>query len=275
MDFLIAVFLFFFGLIIGSFLNVIILRFDTGKGYGGRSTCFSCGKALSWIELLPMISFLFQRGKCTGCRSKISWQYPIVEFFTGLLFVLVFLFEPVAGATNFWKIITLFASFVAWASLVVIFVYDLRHMVIPEEFILVFGASALLRVVALMSSGGVDVLISHIAGALIFSLFLFSLWFFSGGKWVGFGDVELALAIGLYLGAPLSLSAIALSFWIGAIVSLIFIASKKYMGTKQLRQGAKEITMRSEIPFAPYLIIGMALAWLTGIDLFHLSYFFL
>ena len=87
-----AILFFIFGTIVGSFLNVLILRYNTGiSAARGRSFCFSCGKNLNWLELVPVLSFLFQKGKCRGCKSKISWQYPLVECLTGLLFVGVFL----------------------------------------------------------------------------------------------------------------------------------------------------------------------------------------
>ena len=83
--------IFVFGTIIGSFLNVVILRYGTGKSFAkGSSQCFSCGKKLSWYELVPILSFLFQKGKCKGCGSKISWQYPLIETITGVLFLLIF-----------------------------------------------------------------------------------------------------------------------------------------------------------------------------------------
>lgn len=74
-----------FGLIVGSFLNVVILRMNTGKTLGGRSMCLSCNKKLEWYELIPLVSFIIQRGRCTKCHSKISWQYPIVEAITAVL----------------------------------------------------------------------------------------------------------------------------------------------------------------------------------------------
>src|SRR3989344_4445016 len=85
-----GLFVFSFGTIIGSFLNVLVLRLGTGEAIGrGRSRCFSCGKTLTWRELIPLVSFITQKGKCRSCGSRISWQYPIVEFITGLVFLLV------------------------------------------------------------------------------------------------------------------------------------------------------------------------------------------
>ncbi len=85
---------FLFGIIIGSFLNVVALRFNTGVGINGRSMCMSCGTKLTWRELIPLFSFLFQKGSCKTCKSKISWQYPLVEFMAGAFFVLILLYFP-------------------------------------------------------------------------------------------------------------------------------------------------------------------------------------
>ena len=79
-----------FGIIIGSFLNVIILRYNTHKTFGGRSACMSCTKKLHWYELIPIFSFVGLKGRCQTCKTKISWQYPLVELATGVMFVLIF-----------------------------------------------------------------------------------------------------------------------------------------------------------------------------------------
>ncbi len=94
MDISFGIFFFILGIVVGSFLNVIVLRFRSGlKATQGRSICFSCGKTLQWYELIPVASFLFQGARCRGCNSRISWQYPLVELLTGAIFILVFLKE--------------------------------------------------------------------------------------------------------------------------------------------------------------------------------------
>ena len=88
------IFSFVLGTLIGSFLNVVALRYNTGMTVNGRSKCFSCGKNLSWFELFPVLSFLFQKGACRKCKSKISWQYPLIETLSGIIFVMIFLIFP-------------------------------------------------------------------------------------------------------------------------------------------------------------------------------------
>src|SRR3989339_1660823 len=101
-----SVFVFLFGAVVGSFLNVVILRLNTGQSIvSGRSKCFNCAKKLKWRELLPIISFVFLRGKCSACKAKISWQYPLVETITGIIFVLLFQQSQNIFGFGFWILI--------------------------------------------------------------------------------------------------------------------------------------------------------------------------
>ena len=229
------------GLIIGSFLNVVILRYNTGRTLSGRSGCLTCGKKLNWSELLPVVSFIWQRGRCRGCRSKISWQYPLVELLTGLLFALIY--WHLAGQWPeiifYWLIASL---------LIIITVYDFKHQIIPDKFVFIFILLALLKL--------------NIVGGLATALPLFFLWAASRGRWLGFGDVKLALGIGLLLDWQFGLSALALAFWLGAFVGLFLIA----WGKTQLWRRWKSYTMKSEVPFAPFLILGFWLVFFLSIN---------
>src|SRR3989338_8259411 len=124
--------IFLFGLAVGSFLNSIVFRYNTGERVTkGRSRCFNCGKELSWAELIPVLSFLIQRGKCKNCSSKISWQYPAGEFLTGILFLAFFIewqkkFFDRPALLVFWFLIAAF--------LILITLYDVKHKIIPDSF---------------------------------------------------------------------------------------------------------------------------------------------
>ena len=132
MTYLIIFIIFVFGAIVDSFLNVLAYRYNTGKGIRGRSECLSCGKQLGWIELVPLISFLWQKGRCRSCSAKISRQYFVVEMFTGLLFVtLAYRFAGDAFSTTFY--------WVLFSLLTVILVYDLRHKIIPNNLVYAFS----------------------------------------------------------------------------------------------------------------------------------------
>lgn len=237
-------FLFLLGLIVGSFLNVLGLRFNSGLTLGGRSFCVVCRKSLPWWELVPVISFVSLRGKCSECKTKISWQYPIVELWTGLIFATVpFLTIPV------------------FCIFVVITIYDFRHKIIPD--VLVYSAILLSFLIRLYSGGNI---FDWLAGPILFAFFAL-VWFLSRGRAMGFGDAKLALAIGLLLGAPMGFSAFVLAFWIGTVITLgiMVLARLKFALFKK----GKRLTMKSEVPFAPFLILGAWLSLILHLDLFH------
>jgi len=243
-------FVFIFGLIIGSFLNVVILRYNTGRTLSGRSLCFSCGKKLHWYELVPVLSFIIQRGKCRGCRARISWQYLMVELLTGLLFALIY--WQVGGQIWLLLLYWLVASLI-----VVITVYDFKHQIIPDHFVFTLIALGLFKVFFsdVVPWWG-------LAGGVAMALPLLALWAISRGRWLGFGDVKLALGLGLFLGLTGGLSALVLSFWLGAGIGLILIA----WGKTGLWRRRKSYTMKSEVPFAPFLILGFWLVFFLAID---------
>ncbi len=278
MLFLGTAFFFLFGTIAGSFLNVWVLRHGASGFSGrpvcaGRSRCLSCGKALVWLELIPLLSFFFQRGRCRSCRSRISLQYPLVELITGLVFAAIFWKE----APSFSALDSLFllppSSFLLllalWSELIAITVYDLRHKIIPDSF--VYGFIFLSFLYLLLSS-----LMLHpsslidFAGGPFLALFLASVWFFSRGRAVGLGDAKLALGLGWFLGAVGGLSAFVLGFWLGAFfasaaLALRFVSSRVPFAPA-LKSRLKNLTMKSELPLAPFLIAGTLIVYLTGVD---------
>jgi prepilin signal peptidase PulO-like enzyme (type II secretory pathway) len=261
---IVTVFVFLIGLCIGSFLNVVIYRYNTGRGVNGRSGCMHCGKTLAWYELIPVISFLLQGGRCSKCSSKLSWQYPLVELSTAILFVATF-YKYLNIVTSPSIFILLAISLVAWCLLVVIVVYDIKHKIIPDGLVYTFAALGLLRVFIFVPvTPAVSFYTALLAGPILFLPF-FLLWFISDGRWIGLGDGKLALGIGWMLGLGLGLSAIVLSFWIGAIVSI------GLMLFLELKLKGKHLTMKSEIPFAPFLIVGFAIVYFLSIDVLGLE----
>lgn len=250
---------FVFGTIIGSFLNVVALRFNSGMGIGGRSKCMSCGKTLSWLELVPLFSFLAQRGACRSCKSKISWQYPLVEFMAGAVFVMIFfVFTPYSPSQAVHTLIQLVIA----CLLLVITIYDIKHKIIPDSFVFTFAFFALVQ----LFIGGntwwhVPTLWQLLAGPILALPFAL-IWLFSRGQWMGLGDAKLILGIGWLLGISAGINALALAFWIGALVSVIWmlVAYKKFK-------------KNTEIPFGPYLILGMYLVLLFGIKVIDTGIF--
>lgn len=263
---LISTFIFFIlGLIIGSFLNVVILRLNTQKSFGGRSGCMTCQNQLKWYELIPVFSFLSLKGRCRNCKTKISFQYPLVEFMMGLIFALLFFkFQDLFLSD------TLLFSFnyayyaVIFSLLIVIAVYDLRHKIIPDVLSVVFGILAFAGLFFLNSGSSlgslgfslhVPTLLGFLAGPIIAFPFAF-FWLVSSGRWMGLGDAKLAIGLGWLLGFPLALSGVVFAFWIGSVVGITLVVFSKKYG------------MKSEIPFAPYLVLGAILVFFFNLNLF-------
>jgi leader peptidase (prepilin peptidase) / N-methyltransferase len=267
----ILTFIFFIlGLIIGSFLNVVIFRFNTQKSFGGRSGCMSCQKKLTWYELVPLFSFLGLGGRCKNCKTKISFQYPLVEFITGLIFALLFLkFQDLFFSD------TLIFSFnyayysVAFSLLIVIAVYDLKHKIIPDILSFVFGILAFIGLFFLNSIGSlgfslhIPTLLGFLAGPIIAGPFAF-FWLVSSGRWMGLGDAKLAIGLGWLLGLPFAISGVVLAFWIGSVVGIMLVIFSRL----ERASLAKKYGMKSEIPFAPYLVLGAFLAFIFSLSLF-------
>ncbi len=261
---IINIFIFFiFGTIIGSFINVFALRYNTGKSFvSGRSQCFSCGKILEPYELIPLFSFLFLKGRCKSCKSKISKQYFIIELITGLLFSAIFL---KFGLTPYLPLYLIETSL-----LIAIAIYDFKHKIIPDGMVWIFNSIALLTLLLLYGFSGVlfqNGLLDLLSGPILFSFFAF-LWLVSRGRWMGFGDAKLALGVGWLLGMSGGIFAILLAFWIGAIWSITILI------LQSLKISRLGLTIKSEIPFAPFIIIGFFLQFLTGWTMMSLILYF-
>lgn len=271
MEMLVASLFFIFGVLMGSFLNVVALRYNTGRPPTGRSACFSCGKKLKAVELIPVVSYLCLCGRCSQCKSKISPQYPLVEFVTGLLFVLMYWYQSQS-------LVLLAYYLIISCLLVVITVYDIRHMIIPDGLVFAFIGLGLLRLLyetPLASLIHKPEIWNLLAGPILFLPF-WALWYFSKGTWMGFGDAKLAWGIGWTLGLVQGVSAIILGFWIGAGVSLLVMGLSKVLALSSVKKMARylrlpQLSFKSAIPFAPYLIVGTFVALFSGVDLLGLN----
>ncbi len=255
----VLLFIFFgLGLIIGSFLNVVIFRLNTGRGFRGRSGCLVCQNILAWYDLVPLVSYFALRGRCRSCKSRISVQYPLVEFITGIFFVALFLKMSGMFFADIYVFSASYAYFAAMFSLlVVIAVYDLRHKVIPDSLSFAF---------AVLSFAGLFLFSENIfsphlpsladfSSGLVLSIPFALLWFLSKGKWVGLGDAKLLLGLGWFLGFPQIFSAGALAFWLGAMVAVPLLVFKKY-------------GLRSEVPFAPFLVLSSIIVFIFELNFF-------
>lgn len=264
-EIIIAIFYFIFGTIIGSFLNVVSLRYNTGQSIHGRSRCFACDKKLSWFELIPVLSFVLQFGKCIKCKSKISIQYPLVELLTGIVFLGIFLrFSDLLFISPFFLMLVSLYFMTIFSILIIIFVYDIKHKIIPDSMVYSFTALSFAGMFFDPSilQFSIPTLTQFLSGPILFTPF-FLLWLISSGRWIGLGDGKLALGIGWFLGLSLGASAVMLSFWIGALVSIALIIFFSLNSRK------KHITIKSEIPFGPFLILGLALVFFFEINIFN------
>jgi prepilin signal peptidase PulO-like enzyme (type II secretory pathway) len=268
-------FIFLLGLCAGSFLNVIAFRYGTGEGMAlSRSRCMHCGKTLSWFELIPIVSFLIQRGRCRDCRSRLSWQYPLVELFTAFVFVLVVWgTQLLNSATTEIFLASLVESLfylIVLSILIVIAVYDARHKIIPDALVFSFiGLSILSSLIHFTYSKDWLLGIDHLLAGPLAALPFFTLWFFSKGRWMGFGDVKLALGIGFLLGIADGIYAILWSFWLGGLVSIVLITYSSIFFSS-LSSQSRRFTMKSEIPFGPFMVLGTAVSLFLSWDFFEM-----
>lgn len=261
---LILIFIFLLGIIVGSFLNVVIYRLNTGrKATKGRSICMTCNHNLRWYELIPIFSFLIQSGKCRRCVSNISHQYPVVEFITGLIFVFVALkFLPVFYASVYLYIILSILFFSIFSLFIVMTVYDLRHKIIPNKLVYAFIVLSFVSIfINFYPIGNMFILptwVALLSGPVIALPFVL-IWVLSKGRLMGLGDGKLMLGIGWMLGLSSGLFAVILAFWIGTVFSIILMLLSK-----------GKVSMKTEIPFAPFLIISTLATFFFDLNFFTL-----
>lgn len=204
-----------FGLAIGSFLNVVVLRTQAQVSWLGRSYCPQCTTQLGWYELFPVASFVFTRGQCRHCQQSISWQYPLVESATAILFAVFgywFWPEPLR--------LVVYLLFVT--LLVALFVYDLKYYLLPDRFTLPGIVLAMIGSRLLGLSWG-DITLGLAVGAGFFLLQF--LW--SRGRWVGGGDIRLGAVMGAMLGWPNIIIGLLLAYAIGTVVAVYLLIRRK------------------------------------------------
>lgn len=242
---------FILGLIVGSFLNVVIVRLNLAETILGHSECPHCKARIRWYDNIPLFSFAILKTRCRDCKEKISWQYPLVELAAGILFALAGNYFFVLADPATWIVTAYFLA--VFALLLVIFAYDLRYMEIPMIIIwLGIGITVIFYLFsdwinfdASMGIWSLNIFSGMLAGLAAF-LFFFVLSAGSKEKWMGMGDAYAALLAGLVVKWPGILAVLVLAFTIGAIYGIILIA----LGKK---------TMKSQVPFAPFIVAGTIL----------------
>lgn len=258
-----AFFIFLYGLVIGSFLNVVIHRLPRGKGVvKGGSACPGCGVAIHWYDNIPLVSYLLLRGKCRACGEPISARYPAVELLTAMLFVAIYLKlafsgAPFSGLAATWSlpwILRLLAYLWFGAALVAVAFIDAEHRLIPNKITIPTFAVGIVLLLAADLNAWLPISLGVLAGGGIpLLLWLISPLIFKQ-QGMGMGDVKLGVVMGVFLGWQLVLVAIFLAALTGSLYGL-----PKMFGGKERR--------RQAFPFGPFLAAGALLSFFVGAPL--------
>lgn len=236
-DIILLSIIFIFGIVIGSFLNVCIYRIPEKEDIVKTSShCMSCGYHLKWYDMIPLLSFLALRGKCRKCGAKLSVQYPLIEAANGILYVCI-VWTGGLGIDSL--LYCLLAS-----ALLVLSVIDFRTYEIPFGINLFILALGLVRVVTDASN-----ILNYLAGLMAVSIVLAILYYATGGRAIGGGDVKLMAACGLLLGWKLIILAFLLGCVLGAVIHVIRM---KISGEGRV------------LAMGPYLSMGVLIAALWG-----------
>lgn len=239
MNLVLYTYMFLLGLMLGSFFNVVGLRVPEKKSIiKPRSHCTKCKHVLSALELIPVISYVLQKGRCKSCGTKISLIYPAIELLTGILFLLS---TKLLGWTP-----ELFIALVFISLLMIIFVSDIHYMIIPDKVLLFFAPLLLIGRLLIPLTPWWSAIIGSVVG---FSLLLFISYISKGG--LGGGDIKLFAVLGLPLGLKGILLALILSSLYGSIIGLIGIMLGK-------------INRGQPIPFGPFIVFGAITAYFFG-----------
>lgn len=254
------------GLCLGSFVNALVWRVHELESnpklslekrkelsvLNGRSICVHCRHTLSWFDLLPVAGWLSLAGKCRYCHKPISWQYPLVEIITTSLFLVSYSVWPygfdMTGIILFVIWLVFLTGFMALA------VYDIRWMQLPDRIVFPLIGLAVVHVGIMMihSDKPVATLTGAILGFIAIVGLFYALLQLSQGKWIGGGDVKLALVIGPLIGSGfLSLAVIFIASLIGSVLALPFLINKS-------------LESDSHIPFGPLLIVSTVIVYLYG-----------
>jgi len=234
---LLYIIVFLYGIVIGSFLNVLIYRLPKKENIAVvRSHCMNCGYQLTWYDLVPLFSWLALRGRCRVCREKISVQYPLIEALNGVLYLVVFHRYGLSIESLLYCLL--------FSALLALSVIDFRTYEIPVGFNYFILALGLIRVMTDWKNWA-----TYVIGFLAVSACLYLLYIVSDGRAIGGGDVKLMATCGLLIGWKLIILAFLLGCILGSVIHIIRM----------------RITNESHVlAMGPYLSMGVALAVLYG-----------
>lgn len=228
--------IFLYGIIIGSFLNVVIYRLPAKENLSQGSHCTACGYRLRWFDLVPLASYIFLKGSCRKCKSKISLQYPLIELSNGLLYIFIFYM-------NGFPITTVLYCIVA-TVLLAISIIDFRTYEIPIELNITLLLIGLIRLGLDYKNWSL-----YLIGFFVISMFLYIVYLITKGRGIGGGDIKLMAVCGLILGYK----SIILAFIIGCVLASL-IHSIRMIITKE----------DHVLAFGPYLSMGVFISMMFG-----------
>ena len=232
-----------FGALIGSFLNVCIYRLPRGTSIvWPASACPGCGRALSWFENVPVLSFALLRGRCRTCRTAISVQYPIVEALTAAMFA--------AGLWYFGPTPLLLSRLVFGCALIVLFAIDLEHHLLPDAITLP-GIIVGFLFSVFTTPGWLSSLIGIVVGGGVLFLIAEAYYRLRHEEGLGMGDVKMLAMIGAFIGWQLTLLSLMLASFAGTLIGVALIATGRG-------------TMKYALPFGTFLAIGAAVSAVVG-----------
>ena len=245
------------GLVIGSFLNVVIYRLPRGESlWNPPSHCPVCGARILWYDNVPLLSFLLLAGRCRSCKKPISPRYPLVEGMCAAFFLLV-LFRHLPFVFNPPFLLSFIKDLLFVSILIPVFFIDVEHQIIPDS--LSYGMLGIGLFLSGLQGNFLSSLTGAGAGAGIFLLIFYLSLVFLHQPGMGMGDVKLAAGIGAFLGLEAALLSFFLSFLSGALVAgiLVFFHLKR---------------MKDKIPFGPFLVAGAFITLFLGKNILELYF---
>ncbi len=286
--------LFVLGLCIGSFINSFLWRYQEKKTFKGRSMCPFCSHKIVWYDNIPLVSWFILSGRCRNCKKSISVQYPVVELLTGIIFTIVGIFSTSGINISRWlknistnsvilsrakdlesikldssvssqnDAFLLLILFIIVSIMIMISVYDYKTKEIPNGFNLTFIilSATYLLVSSIGNQYNIHNTIYNILAGLLAFLFFWSLAYFSKETWMGGGDGKFALGMGLLLGPAGTFLAILIASVSGSVYGVTNIILNNIKLNRKIK--LKINSLKSEIPFGPFLALGTFIALIFG-----------
>ncbi len=260
------------GLFIGSFLGVLSNSLPKNENIiKGRSHCDKCKKELGLSDLIPVLSFVFLRGKCRYCHTKLSLFYPVIEVCTGIMFVLTYIFVisnfkfQISNEFLIFKyliinplsLISLLYYLFMISSFIVIFFTDLKYGIILDKIVFPAIAINIFYLLFFNPKSLIFNLASGLGAFLFFVAISYLFYILTKKQSMGGGDIKLSFLLGLFLGFPGILVSLYLAFLTGAITSIILIIWRKKF-------------LKDSLPFGPFLIMGAIISLFWGNQIYHL-----